>query len=247
MTNTYQSKITQTHLQKKAIVYIRQSTEKQVQKNKESQRLQYALKDRAKELGFTQIEVIDMDLGSSASLGARKREGFDRLISSVAMGEVGIVLSREAARLSRKDKDWCSLLEVCQVFGALIGDAEQVYDLALMDDQLILGIKGTMSVVELNILKMRMIAGMEEKARRGELIRTLPPGYIRDNTGKVVKDPDKRVQDAVNLLFRKFRETRGIRQTFLWFRNEGIDFPVNKKVSNEFKSWKGVGMKSLRK
>ena len=235
MINTYQSKITQTHLQKKAIVYLRQSTEKQVQKNKESQRLQYALKDRAKELGFTQIEVIDMDLGSSASLGARKREGFDRLISSVAMGEVGIVLSREAARLSRKDKDWCSLLEVCQVFGALIGDAEQVYDLALMDDQLILGIKGTMSVVELNILKMRMIAGMEEKARRGKLIRTLPPGYIRDNTGKVVKDPDKRVQDAVNLLFRKFRETRSIRQTFLWFRNEGIDFPVNKKVSNEFK------------
>ena len=160
MINTYQSKITQTHLQKKAIVYLRQSTGKQVQKNKESQRLQYALVERAKELGFTQIEVIDMDLGSSASLGARRREGFDRIISSVAVGEVGIVFSREAARLSRKDKDWCSLLEVCQVFGTLIGDAEQVYDLALMDDQLI-KFRETRSIRQTFLLCRSLFLGSE--------------------------------------------------------------------------------------
>ncbi len=236
MTNlTYQSKITQIHLQKKAIVYLRQSTEKQVKRNKESQNLQYALIERAKELGFTEVEVIDSDLGSSASIGAKRREGFNRLLSSVAVGEVGIILSREVSRLSRTDKDWCRLLEVCQVFSTLIGDAEGIYDIACMDDQLILGIKGTMSVVELNMLKMRMQAGMEEKARRGELIRTLPVGYVRDNAGRVVKDPDKRIQESIELLFKKFRETRSIRQTFLWFRNEGIEFPVNKKGGNTVK------------
>ena len=177
MTNhQHRSKISSDHLERKAIVYLRQSTEKQVKENKESQRLQYALADRARDLGFKQVEVIDIDLGSSASLGAARREGFDRLIASVAVGEVGIVLSREVARLSRTDKDWCQLLEVCQLFGTLIGDDEHIYDLSLTDDQLIHGIKipgikGTMSVVELNILKMRLLAGMEAKARRGEFAR----------------------------------------------------------------------------
>jgi len=222
-------------LDRKAIVYLRQSTEKQVKENKESQRLQYALADRARDLGFKRVEVIDIDLGSSASLGAARREGFDRLIASVAVGAVGIVLSREAARLSRTDKDWCQLLEVCQVFGTLIGDDENIYDLSLTDDQLILGIKGTMSVVELNILRMRLLAGMEEKARRGEFARLLPPGYIYDGGGKVVKDPDKRVMEAMESVFRKFREIRSIRQTFLWFRNEGVELPVNKSYGNGIK------------
>jgi len=222
-------------LDRKAIVYLRQSTEKQVKDNQESQRLQYALTDRARDLGFKRVEVIDIDLGSSASLGAARREGFDRLIASVAVGEVGIVLSREASRLSRTDKDWCRLLEVCQVFGTLIGDAENIYDLSLMDDQLILGIKGTMSVVELNILRMRLLAGMEEKARRGEFARTLPPGYIYDGGGKVVKDPDKRVREAMEMVFRKFRGIRSIRQTFMWFRSEGLELPVNKSYGNGIK------------
>lgn len=165
------SKIGREHLKRKAIVYLRQSSEKQVRQNTESQRLQYALVERAKQLGWRQIEVIDADLGSSAGLGAARREGFDRIIALVAKTEVGIVFSREASRLSRTDKDWCRLLEVCQIFGSLIGDAEQIYDLSLIDDQLILGIKGTMSVVELKVLQMRLIAGMEAKARRGELLR----------------------------------------------------------------------------
>jgi len=225
----YHDKINPTHLQRKAVVYLRQSTGRQVRENKESQVLQYALLDRARDLGFAEVETVDVDLGTSAGLGAKRRDGFDRLISAVAMGEVGIVFSIEVARLSRTDKDWCRLIEVCQVFGTLIGDGEQVYDPGCMDDQLVLGIKGTLSVVELNVMRRRLLAGMEKKARRGELIRTLPVGYVRDNTGKVVKDPDKRVQEVIELLFRKFREIRTIRQTFLWFRNEGIEMPVNRR------------------
>ena len=129
------------------------SSEQQVRSNTESQRLQYALVDRARDLGFERVEVVDVDLGANASIGAKEREGFQALIASVALGEVGMVLSREVSRLSRTDKDWCQLQEVYQVFGVLLADAERVYDLRLMDDQLILGIKETMSVVELPVNK----------------------------------------------------------------------------------------------
>jgi DNA invertase Pin-like site-specific DNA recombinase len=186
------------------------------------------LADRARGLGWQRVELIDTDLGRSAAIGAAPREGFERLVASVALGEVGIVFSREASRLSRTDKDWCQLFEVCQIFGTLIGDAEQIYDLALMDDQLVLGIKATLSVVELKVLKLRLLQGMEEKARRGELKRLLPVGYIRDALDQVVKDPDQRVQEALALVFRKFRELRSARQTFLWFRTHGVELPVNK-------------------
>ena len=222
------NKITAQHLQRKAIVYLRQSSERQVQRNTESQRLQYKLEDRARELGFKQVEIIDTDLGCSAAIGAARREGFERLVASVAIGEVGLILSREVSRLSRTDKDWCQLLEVCQLFGTLIGDAEHVYDLSLMDDQLVLGIKGTLSVVELKVLNLRLQQGMEEKARRGELARLLPPGYVRDGTGKVTKDPDRRVQEAIDLVFGIFRKTRSIRQTFVWFKTRQVELPVNK-------------------
>lgn len=222
-------KLTPERLERKAIVYLRQSSERQVQQNLESQRLQYALVDRARALGWTQVEVIDSDLGWSAAMGAAPREGFARLLASVALGEVGLVLSREVSRLSRTDKDWCHLLEVCQLFDTLIGDAEQVYDVSLIDDQLVLGIKGTLSVVELKVLKLRLLQGMEAKARRGELIRILPPGYVTDGTGKMVKDPNVRVQEAMGLIFRTFRETWSIRQTFKWFHAQGIELPVNRK------------------
>ena len=222
------NKITAQHLERKAVVYLRQSSERQVQQNTESQRLQYKLEDRACELGFKQVEIIDTDLGCSAAIGAARREGFERLVASVAIGEVGLILSREVSRLSRTDKDWCQLLEVCQLFGTLIGDAEHVYDLSLMDDQLVLGIKGTLSVVELKVLNLRLQQGMEEKARRGELARLLPPGYVRDGTGKVTKDPDRRVQEAIDLVFGIFRKTRSIRQTFVWFKTRQVELPVNK-------------------
>jgi DNA invertase Pin-like site-specific DNA recombinase len=227
-------KLTAPHLEKKAIVYLRQSSEKQAKHNLESQRLQYALVDRARSLGFSRVEVIDKDLGASASLGARRREGFEQLLASVALGEVGLILSREVSRLSRNDKDFCHLLELCQLFGTLLADAETLYDLSSMDDQLVLGLKGTLSVVELRTLKLRMHQGKENKARRGEYYPLLPPGYVWDDSAKnVVKDPNARVQQAFTLLFSKFRETWSMRQTFKWFRDNDIELPVNKFVNGK--------------
>ncbi len=165
----YSPKIKPEHLARKAIVYLRQSSERQVRQNTESQLLQYAVAERVRALGWKQVEIINSDLGLSAGIASAQREGFERVLSWVALGEVGIVASREVSRLSRTDKDWCRLLEVCQIFGTLIADEQQVYDLNYLDDQLVLGIKGTLSVVELKVLRQRLLAGQESKARRGEL------------------------------------------------------------------------------
>jgi DNA invertase Pin-like site-specific DNA recombinase len=227
-------KVRDEHLSRKALVYLRQSTMKQVINNRESQRLQYAMEDEARGLGFAQIEVVDCDLGIRASIGA-DRKGFEYVISEVAKGHIGAVISREVSRLSRTDKDWCHLLEVCQVFDTLVLDEERVYDLSKIDDQLMLGIKGTMSVVELKVLKMRMQDGKEEKARRGELKMRLPPGYVYGPFDKVVKDPDERVRKAVLLIFQKFRELWSVRQTFKWFHENDVSLPVN--------MWGGSGTK----
>ena len=223
----YSPKITPQHLARKAIVYLRQSSEKQVRYNLESQRLQYEVADRIRNLGWRDVEIIDSDLGCSAGMAADHREGFERVLSLVALGEVGIVGSREISRLSRTDKDWCRLLEVCQIFGTLIADEQQVYDLNYLDDQLVLGIKGTLSVVALKVLRQRMQAGQESKARRGELFKRLPVGYAQDLTGKVVLHPDQRIGEAIRLVFMKFRERWSIRQTFQWFRDHDIELPVN--------------------
>src|SRR5580658_7462923 len=211
MTALYSPKIKPEHLARKAIVYLRQSSDKQVRQNKESQRLQYEVADRIRALGWKQVETIDSDLGSSAAMASARREGFERVLSSVALGEVGIVGSREVSRLSRTDKDWCRLLEVCQIFGTLIADEQQIYDLSYLDDQLVLGIKGTLSVVELKVIRQRLLAGQESKARRGELFKRLPIGYARDPVGKVVFHPDQRVREALQLVFAKFRELWSVR------------------------------------
>jgi DNA invertase Pin-like site-specific DNA recombinase len=223
----YSPKIRPEHLTRKAIVYLRQSSEKQVRQNKESQRLQLDLAERMRGLGWKEIEIVGSDLGSSAAIASAPREGFERVLSSVALGMVGIVGSREVSRLSRTDKDWCRLLEVCQIFGTLIADEQQVYDLNYLDDQLVLGIKGTLSVVELKVLRQRLQAGQESKARRGELFKRLPVGYVLDDTGKVVFHPDRRVCEAVQLVFAKFRERWTVRQTFQWFRDHDVELPAN--------------------
>ena len=227
------NKIREDHLNRKAIIYIRQSTDRQVKQNKESQRLQYALEDTAKQWGWNDIEIVDSDLGSSAAIGASERRGFEMITSLVAVGVAGIIFSREASRLSRTDKDWCRLLEVCSVFDTLISDGDQVYDCNCMDDQLILGIKGTISSVELKILRARLIAGMEEKAKRGKFKRQVPPGYIWDASDTVVKDPNRRTQDTIELIFKKFRELQSIRQTYLWFQSENIEVPVLKYIAGK--------------
>ena len=223
----YSPKIKPEHLGRKAIVYLRQSTEKQVRQNLESQRLQYELAERIRGLGWQEIEIVNSDLGCSAGMASAAREGFERVLSLVALGEVGIVVSREVSRLSRTDKDWCRLVEVCQIFGTLIGDEQQVYDLSYLDDQLVLGIKGTLSVVELKVLRQRLQAGQECKARRGELFKRLPVGYARDGAGKIVWHPDRRIREAIQLVFGKFRELWSVRQTFQWFRDHDVELPAN--------------------
>ncbi len=228
------AKVTPGHLARKAVIYLRQSSLAQVKHNTESQRLQYALTDTAKAYGFARIEVIDRDLGASAASGAQAREGFKQLLASIALGEVGLVLSRELSRLSRTDKDWCHLMELCQVFNTLLGDAENLYDLDRFDDQLVLGIKGTLSVVELKTLKFRLQQGREAKARRGELGRCLSPGYVTDAANQIVKDPNLRVREAIALVFKKFGELGSIRQTHRWFHEEAIELPVNKVHGGRF-------------
>ena len=223
----YSPKIKPEHLARKAIVYLRQSSERQVRQNTESQLLQYAVAERVRALGWKQVEIINSDLGSSAGIASAQREGFERILSWVALGEVGIVGSREVSRLSRTDRDWCRLLEVCQIFGTLIADEQQVYDLNYLDDQLVLGIKGTLSVVELKVLRQRLLAGQESKARRGELFKRLPIGYARDVAGKVVVHPDRRIYEAIRLVFTKFRELWSVRQTFKWFRDHDVELPAN--------------------
>src|SRR6516165_2394537 len=223
----YSPKIKPEHLARKAIVYLRQSSEKQVRENKESQRLQLDLAARMRALGWKEVEIVGSDLGYSAAIASARREGFERVLSSVALGGVGVVGSREVSRLSRTDKDWCRLLEVCQIFGTLIADEQQVYDLNYLDDQLVLGIKGTLSVVELKVLRQRLQAGQECKARRGELFKRLPVGYVRDALGKVVFHPDRRVCEAIQLVFVKFRERWSVRQTFQWFRDHDVELPAN--------------------
>src|SRR6202035_2209715 len=153
---------------------LRQSSEKQVRQNKESQLLQYDVAKRMRALGWKEVEIIDSDLGSSAAMASARREGFGRGRSSVALGEVGIVGSREVSRLSRTDKDWCRLLEVCQIFGTLIADEQQVYDLNYLDDQLVLGIKGTLSVVELKVIRQRLLAGPGIKSAPRRTVQKTP-------------------------------------------------------------------------
>jgi len=232
--NDHAQKLTPEHLARKAVVYLRQSSMAQVKHNQESQRLQYALADTAKAYGFKHVEIVDCDLGMSAATGAQVREGFKRVLTCVALGEVGLVLSRELSRLSRTDKDWCQLIELCQIFNTLIADAENLYDLNRLDDQLVLGIKGTLSVVELKTLKFRLQQGREEKAKRGELGRRLAPGYVANPAGQIVKDPNLRVQEAMALVFKKFHELGSIRQTHRWFHEESIELPVNKAHGGQF-------------
>lgn len=228
-----EDKITAAHRARHAVIYLRQSSPGQVRHNRESQHLQYALADRARALGFPHVDLFDADLGASAAVAANRRADFERLLGSVALSEVGIIFSRELSRLLRTDKDFCQLVELCQLFGTLLGDEETIYDTSRMDDQLVLGIKATISVVELKVLKLRLLQGKEHKARRGALYPRLPPGYVWEAPETVAKDPNVRVQEAIALLFAKFRETWSIRQTFKWFRDNDVPLPVTKVIGTK--------------
>jgi DNA invertase Pin-like site-specific DNA recombinase len=225
---TLNPKISDYHLARAAIIYIRQSSERQVQQNVESARLQYALVERAAQLGWSQPLVIDEDLGKSAGYEAQ-RSGFQRLVTQVSMGKVGIVISLEATRLARNNRDWYQLIDLCTIFDTLIGDHQGVYDPKDLNDRLLLGMKGTMSEAELNLIKFRMRQGRLSKARRGALYSTLPPGYMLCEDGSVEKAADIQEQQAIELIFSKFKELGSARQTYLWFVEQNIAVPVNRK------------------
>lgn len=200
-------KIESHHLDRLAVVYVRQSSLAQLHRHQESTRLQYALAQHAQHLGWPhdRVLVIDDDQGKSGST-AEGRPGFARLVTEVTLGHVGLILGIEMSRLARSNRDWHHLLEVCALFGTLIADTDGVYDPAQYNDRLLLGLKGTMSEAELHVLKNRLHQGKLNKARRGELGVHVPSGYIRNVYGAIEFDPDEQVQHVIRLIFRKFDE-----------------------------------------
>ena len=218
------NKITADHLARRACVYIRQSTPDQVQHNLESQRRQYGLVDRARALGWGDIDVIDDDLGISGC--GTRRPGFERLLRALCDGQIGAVFSIEASRLARNGRDWHTLLEFCSVVGALLIDAEAVYEPRLKNDRLLLGMKGTISEMEVASFRERAHAALLQKAQRGALVRRVPIGYVKGSDDRIEKDPDARVSATVDLIFRKFAELGSIRQVYFWLDRQQIQLPV---------------------
>jgi DNA invertase Pin-like site-specific DNA recombinase len=214
--------VTPQHLARKAVIYVRHSTVHQVLTNRESLGLQYALENRARGLGWRadDVEVIDSDLGFTASEAAN-REGFKELTARVTLGRVGIVLSSEVTRLSRNCSDWYPLLDICGYKGTLIADHDGVYDPATVNGRLVLGLKGTLSEMELHAISSRMRAGIVSKAERGELALKLPTGLARDECGIVCKDPNLEVQDRISFVFESFLRLRSANKVLL-FLNEGV-------------------------
>jgi DNA invertase Pin-like site-specific DNA recombinase len=219
------SKITAEHLARGAVVYVRQSTMSQVLGNTESQRRQYGLADNARAAGFATVAVIDDDLGRSGS-GAMERPGFQKLVASVCAGSVGAVFCIEASRLARNGRDWHHLVDLCALAATLVIDPDGVYDPRLVNDRLLLGLKGTMSEYELSLLRQRGIEARDGKARRGALRFTLPPGYCWSDDDRIEIDPDERVSGAIRMVFAQYRALGSARQLFLWARQAGILLPV---------------------
>lgn len=215
-----------THLARKAIIYIRQSSPHQMFSNQESLRLQYALEQRAQSLGWRPeaIAIIDADLGITGS-SAQQREGYKEVLAQVALGEVGIVLSSEVQRLSRNCSDWYPLLDICAYQGCLIADCDGVYDPASPNGRLLLGLKGQLSELELHTIRTRMTAGLLNKAQRGELALTLPIGLVRDDKGQVVKDPNREVQDRIELVFSTFLRLRSANKVLRYFNQHDLYLP----------------------
>ena len=219
-------KIRPEHLRRDAFLYVRQSTLRQVFENTESSQRQYALRERAVALGWPleRIHTIDSDLGISGA-HAQNRDGFQHLVSEVALGHAGIVLGLEVSRLARNNADWHRLLELAALTQTLILDEDGVYDPAHFNDRLLLGLKGTMSEAELHVLRARLLGGQRSKARRGELVMGLPIGLVYDCLGAVILDPDQQIQQALRLVFDSFRETRSASAVVRRFNREHLRFP----------------------
>lgn len=217
-------KIGEQHRARKALLYVRQSSLHQVEHHQESRRLQYAMQQRLESLGWQEVDVIDDDLGRSGESSAT-RAGFQRLVAEVCLGNVGAVAAREISRFARNNKDWYHLVELCRMFDTLLIDHEVVYDSRRANDRLLLGVKGSLSEYELDLLRIRAHEARHQKAARGELSVRLPVGYIHTDNG-IEKDPDRRIQQALSLVFSKFLELNSARQVLPWFVKHALELPV---------------------
>ena len=228
------SRITSAHLSKKAYVYIRQSTIRQVYENTESTMRQYALKDKLIDLGWSpdQIQIIDQDLGKSGT-DSRDRTGFQMLVADVSNSLVGAIACIECSRLSRDSEDWLKLIKICSLTNTLLIDSDGIYDSNRINDNLLLGLKGTMSEFESHVIRERMQGGLMNKAERGELMIAIPVGYVYDDNGQTIKDPDIEIQKSVELFFEMFHRQGSANRIVGYYNNNHLKFPRKSGKFNE--------------
>jgi DNA invertase Pin-like site-specific DNA recombinase len=217
-------KISGHHLERGAYVYVRQSTPYQVRHHVEGKERQYALADRAKQLGFAKVIVIDDDLGRSGG-GTHERPGFGRLLAAVCQGIAGAVFALEASRLARNNRDWHHLVDLCALAETLLIDSDGIYDPRVLNDRLLLGLKGSMAEFELGLLRQRAREAFEQKVKRGFALWELPVGFVRSEDGRIEKTPDRQVQQAIGNVFQKFQQLGSARQATIWFREERVSVP----------------------
>jgi DNA invertase Pin-like site-specific DNA recombinase len=226
-------KIKAHHLERKAMLYVRQSSAYQVAHNRESRELQYAMQARLRELGWPEVELVDEDLGRSAS-GTTKRSGFERMVAEVSLGRVGAVAAWEVSRFARNSREWQQLVEICRVVDAVLIDQDAVYTPQVSNDRLLLGLKGSLNEYELDLFRERSVQARREKARRGELLVIAPIGYRKTEEQRLEKDPDRRVRQAIELVFEKFLQIGTVRQTLMWFFDQGLKLPARKPAGETY-------------